>query len=111
MKCECHPTDPSTSEANHRCSEIKTRPFNTDSVELIGKARSEVSPKDRPNNGKGIQTTTSIWSSAKFTRAVFSLQFDFGGKTPSKENNWLLEENPWLVYDASRKACCSPGWD
>lgn len=79
--------------ADTHTSEIKKRRFNEKVVELIGEARVEVNPKKRPDNG--IQTTTSIWSSAKFTRAVFSLQFDFGGKTPSKENNWLLEENPW----------------
>lgn len=84
---------PPTSAADNRCSEIKKRPFNKKLVELIGESRIEVNAKKRPENG--IQTTTHIWSSAKFTRAVFSFQFDFGGKTPSKENNWLLEENPW----------------
>lgn len=74
-------------------SEIKKRAFNEKLVKLNGKARVEVNPKQRPNNG--IQTTTSIWDSGEFTRAVYAMKFKFGGQTPSKANNWLLEENPW----------------
>ena len=75
------------------CSDIMRREFNPKLVDLHGKPRVEVSPK-HPKRGE-IRTTRSIWKEALFTRAVFSLKFDFGTNVPSENKNWLLEENPW----------------
>ena len=70
-------------------------------MKLIGAVKVDVSPKNRPNGGKGIQTTTSMWDKGEYTRGVFEMKFDFGGKTPSAANNWLLEDNPWYVPSSS----------
>ena len=74
--------------------EIMTRKFNDKLVSLLGKPQTKSSPAKRPKDG--IQTTTIIWPSASITRAVFSFLWDFKD-TPSEKNNWLLDQNPWLV--------------
>ncbi|KAM0723276.1 hypothetical protein Q7P37_001477 [Cladosporium fusiforme] len=39
-------------------------------------------------------TTTSIWDKATYTRAVFSMAFDYrNNEKPSKQNNWYLQYN------------------
>lgn len=69
-------------------SDLKTKPFNRQLVDLKG------DPTVKSSTSMGVTTTTSIWSSAEFSRGVFSFTFDFA-TTPSADNNWLLEENPW----------------
>jgi hypothetical protein len=72
------------------CSKIpdQLREPNTKLLKL------DCSPKVDKKKG----TTTSIWSKATYSHAVFSMAFSYkDNELPSWENNWHLEDNPWYV--------------
>lgn len=71
---------------------IEKRTFNPNVFKTIGDAKTIVDDK----NEDGKTTSTILWESGEFTRAVFKLKWEFDAdKYPSKKNNWLLNENPW----------------
>ena len=71
---------------------VETRKFNKELFTPIGDAKTIVGDEDK----EGVKTSTVIWDSAEFTRAIFKLQWQFDkDQYPSEENDWLLKENPW----------------
>ncbi|KAK4508202.1 hypothetical protein PRZ48_001940 [Zasmidium cellare] len=53
---------------------------------------------DEKREGKD-GTVTEVYKMLTFTRAVFEIQFNFGDKPPSKQNDWYLKENPCWPED------------
>lgn len=57
-------------------------------------------PGETIKNTQGLKTTTTTLYEAKFTRAVFEMDFDWTGvNKPSRENDWRLRENPCWPED------------
>lgn len=83
---------PSTTILTVDHSVVETKKFNEKLFTPIGDAKTIVDKKAKD----GITTSTILWDSAEFTRAVFELTWEFDNdKYPSEANNWYLEENPW----------------
>lgn len=66
--------------------------FNDKLFTPIGEPKTIVGDQDKA----GVKTSTILWESAEFTRAVFRLKWQFDeDKYPSEQNDWLLKDNPW----------------
>jgi hypothetical protein len=53
-------------------------------------------------------TTTSIWETATYSHAVFSLASSYkADEVPSKKNNWYLGDNQWYVNPLNRRGLSS----
>lgn len=74
--------------------ESKQGPVNEDLVSLKRPG------KEIKNKGPDGKTTTTTEYEARFTRAVFEMQFDkLWPTTPSQDNDWGLKENPCWPED------------
>lgn len=71
---------------------IDQRPFNKELVSLEDLRIEENRGQDKR------RTVTSSWDRATFSRAVFSMAFNYKpGESPGRSNQWYLEDNAWYV--------------